>query len=66
MSHIQNPPINEHADFYNKHYSDWTVHALPLMVFVPLLNEERTAALDLIQEILTEAGFDIRITDLGS
>lgn len=58
--------IREHADFYEEHYSDWTVHALPLMVYVPLMKEDRAYALLLVQEILTEASFDIRISDLGS
>jgi hypothetical protein len=47
--------------FYAKHYSDWTVHELPLMVYVPLVDNDREAALALVQEILTDAAFDIRV-----
>ena len=46
--------------FYAEHYSDWTVHELPLMVYVPLMDEDQERALALVQEILTEAAFDIR------
>jgi hypothetical protein len=47
--------------FYAEHYSDWTVHELPLMVYVPMKDADRDEALALVREILDEAAFDIRV-----
>lgn len=47
--------------FYEQHYSDWTVHALSLTVYVPVKDEDRTFAVGLVREILDEA--DIRVTE---
>lgn len=49
------------AAFYEEHYSDWTVHELPLMVYVPMVNADPSEALALVREILDEAAFDIRV-----
>lgn len=49
------------AAFYEEHYSDWTVHALPLVVYVPTNGEDRALALALVREILDGAAFDIRV-----
>jgi hypothetical protein len=57
---------DSNAAFYAKHYSDWTVHALPLMVYVPTGDDRpKVDAMELVQEILTEAAFDIRIEPLA-
>lgn len=53
----------EHAAFYEQHYSDWTVHELPLIVYVPSKDSDRAEALALIREILDEAAFDIRVSE---
>lgn len=52
----------EHVAFYEEHYSDWTVHALPLMVYVPTKDSNRDEAAKLVREILHEAAFDIRVS----
>lgn len=49
------------AAFYEEHYPDWTVHELPLMVYVPSVHADRDEALALVREILDEAAFDIRV-----
>ena len=49
--------------FYAEHYSDWTVHALSLVVYVPS-TQSRGEALALVQEILDEAAFDIRVQEV--
>ena len=54
------------AAFYGQHYSDWTVHELPLMVYVPLNDADSDAALALVREILDEAAFDIRVRPIAS
>lgn len=54
-------PDEEDAAFYEEHYSDWTVHELPLMVSVPTEDADRDQALALVREILDEAAFDIRV-----
>jgi hypothetical protein len=51
---------SEHSAFYEEHYSDWTVHELPLIVYVPTIRSNRDEALALVREILDEAAFDIR------
>lgn len=58
MSERQAPESD--AAFYAEHYSDWTVHELPLMVYVPSTGD-RDEALALVREILDEAAFDIRV-----
>lgn len=54
------------AEFYEEHYSDWTVHALPLVVYVPTKDGSREDALALVQEILDDASFDIRVSVSGN
>ena len=56
--------MSEHDSFYQQHYSDWTVHKLPLLVYVPTNSWARSYALDLVRETLEEAAFDIRVSDL--
>lgn len=53
---------SEHASFYAKHYADWTVHALDLTVYVPMKDQTIAEALEIVQEILTEAAFGIRVS----
>lgn len=55
---------SEHAAFYREHYSAWTVHELSLVLYVPTKSEDREFALDLVREILNEAAFDIRLSEL--
>jgi hypothetical protein len=52
--------MSDDAAFYEAHYSDWTVHELPLMVYVPLKDRDRDSALALVREALEAAGLDIR------
>jgi hypothetical protein len=53
----------EQAAFYQEHYSDWTVHALRLTVYVPLTEDSTEAdSLALVREILDDAAFDIRVS----
>lgn len=55
----------EQAAFYREHYSDWTVHALRLTVYVPLTRDSTESdALDLVREIFDDAAFDIRVTTI--
>ncbi len=49
-----------------QHYSDWTVHALPLLVYVPLASgDDAEEALALVREVLDDAGFDIGVQHQG-
>lgn len=54
---------DEISDFYKKHYSDWTVHELPLTVYIPTNSLTREEAREMIQEILDGAAFDIKVRD---
>lgn len=58
-------PMSQSAEndvsFYEKHYPDWTVHELPLVVSVPMKDASRDAALALVREVLDEAALDIRV-----
>lgn len=53
----------ERIAFYEKHYSGWTVHALPLTVYVPMVDRDPASALALVREILDEAAFDISVSE---
>lgn len=55
------PSADRDAAFYAEHYSDWTVHELPLMVYVPMKDADWAEALALVREILDEAAFDIGV-----
>lgn len=55
----------EDREFYRKHYSDWTVHALPLVIYIPTTHNDRAEALALVREILDEAAFDIRVSEMN-
>lgn len=57
----ETPSAENDAAFYEEHYSDWTVHELPLMVYVPTKDADRDEALALVREILDQAAFDIRV-----
>lgn len=55
--------MDENEVFYRKHYADWTVHELPLTIYVPTAHDDRDEAIALVREILEEAGFDIRVSE---
>lgn len=61
VSQVHEVSGNPFEEFYAEHYPDWTVHELDLRVFVPSKDSPQAEALALVREILTEAGFDIKV-----
>lgn len=47
--------------FYAEHYADWTVHELPVMVYVPTKRGTRDESLALVREVLDDATLDIKM-----
>lgn len=56
----------EHDEFYAEHYSDWDVHAFPLVVYIPAKSWSRSESLAMIHQALDAGDWDIKVSTAPS